>query len=119
MDITKRIAVVVGPTLVAVTVSEAINLRIWIDVHPTVVYLNGLLFMIVGLVIVTNHNRWQSPGHLLVTLSGWFLVLAGMYRMFFPLAPQLATGPITYTFIGLLGILGIALCLLGFGKRSA
>lgn len=117
VEITRRIAAVLGPTLVAVTVSETINLDIWSHVDATVVYLNGLLFLVGGLVIVTNHNRWHFGGPLLVTLSGWLLLTAGMYRMFFPVAPQLDPGPFTYGFIALLGLLGAALCLIAFAKR--
>lgn len=119
MVATKRIAAVLGPTLVAVTISETINLDIWADVHPAVVYLNGLLFLIVGLTIVTNHSRWWLGAALLVTLSGWLLVLAGALRMFFPTAPQLEAGPLTYALIALLGLLGLSLTVLAFAKRSA
>jgi hypothetical protein len=105
----RRIAAVLGPTLVAVTVSEAINLDIWEDVHPTVVYLNGLLFLIGGLAIVTSHNLWVRDGRGLISLSGWLLVVAGAFRMFAPTAPQLGPGPATYATIALLGCLGLTL----------
>lgn len=118
MVATRRIAAVLGPTLLAVTTSETINLDIWADVHPTIVYLNGLLFLIVGLTIVTNHSRWRSVSQVLVTLSGWFLIVAGSFRMFFPTTPQLEAGPLTFTLIALLGLLGIALTIVAFGRRS-
>jgi len=60
MDLTRRIAAVLGPTLVAVTISEAVNLEIWNEVDPTLVYLNGLLFFVGGLVIVTRACRHLS-----------------------------------------------------------
>ncbi len=116
MTLTHQIAVVLGPALVAVTVSEAINLKIWADVHPTLVYLNGMFFLVGGLVIVTTHNQWQPGWAIVVTLAGWLLVFAGAFRMFFPTAPQLDAGPVTYAFIALLGFLGLLLSAIGFLK---
>ncbi|MEO1543500.1 MAG: hypothetical protein AAFR75_05705 [Pseudomonadota bacterium] len=118
MDLTGRIAAVLGPALIVVTTSEAINLQIWDNVHPAVVYLNGLFLLVGGLVIVTSHNRWQPGGEILVTLSGWLLLAAGTFRMFFATAPQLDQSAVTYVVVLCLGLLGIALCLLAFGKRS-
>lgn len=118
MDLTARIAAVLGPALMAVTVSEFVNLRIWEDVHPTVVYLNGLVFLVGGLVIATAHNRWRLDFGLLVTLSGWLLVLAGAFRMFFPHAQQLGPGLGTYILIAALFLLGLALTLFAFRGSS-
>lgn len=119
MNLTARIAAVLGPVLMAVTVSETVNLHIWHDVHPTVVYLNGLLFLVGGLVIATTHNYWRLDFSLLVTLSGWLLVAAGAFRMFFPEAQQLAPGVGTYILIAVLFALGAALTLFAFlGRKS-
>ncbi|MDX8355307.1 hypothetical protein [Cognatiyoonia sp. IB215182] len=109
MDTSVRIAAVLGPTLVLVTTSESLNLRVWHDVHPTVVYLNGLLFLIGGLIIVTSHSFWRPDFTALVTLSGWLLIVAGTFRMFFPTAQQLAAGLGTYLVIVSLFLLGLAL----------
>ncbi|QBF29885.1 hypothetical protein [Thalassococcus sp. S3] len=114
MDISQRVAAVLGPTLMIVTVSELLNLRIWRDVHPSVVYLNGLLFLIGGLIIVTTHNVWDVDLSLLVTLSGWLLVMAGSFRMFFPTAPQLGAGIVTYILIAALFTLGACLTVYAF-----
>ncbi|MEL6838099.1 MAG: hypothetical protein AAFP85_02335 [Pseudomonadota bacterium] len=118
MDTSGRIAAVLGPTLVVVTTSEFLNLRIWADVHPTVVYLNGLLFLIGGLIVITSHNHWRLDFSLLVTLSGWLLAFAGTFRMFFPTAQQLAAGPGTYLLIASLFFLGLALTAYAFLKSS-
>lgn len=118
MEISRRIAAVVGPTLMIVTTSEFLNLSIWDDVHPTVVYLNGMIFLIGGLIIVTTHNVWRLGFPLLVTVSGWLLIAAGTLRMFFPTAQQLAAGFGTYLVIGLLFALGAALIVHAFLKPS-
>jgi len=37
---------------------------------------------IAGLAIVRTHNHWQRNWTVLVTLSGWFFLLLGLFRMF-------------------------------------
>jgi len=49
---------------------------------PPVVYLSGTLMFVGGLAIVRAHNRWTRDWTLLVTLSGWFFLLLGLFRMF-------------------------------------
>lgn len=116
MDTTGRIAAVLGPTLMAVTLSEVINLKIWNGVHPAVVYLNGLVLLVGGLVVVTLHNVWRFDLDLLVTVSGWLLVLGGAMRMFFPNLQQRTPGLGTYILIASLFALGVALTAVAFLK---
>ena len=113
---TRSIAAVLGLALVAVTLSEAINLGIWNDVDPTLVYLNGLFFLVGGLVVVTNHTRLRPPKALPVTLAGWLLVGAGLWRMFFPAAPQAEPGVATYAGISILFVLGLVISAIAFGR---
>ncbi|WP_419914335.1 hypothetical protein [Hoeflea sp.] len=117
MNHSQRFAAVLGPALVVATTSETINLHIWETIDPTVVYLDGLFLLIAGLVVTTNHNRWQLDAGLLVTVTGCMLVLAGAYRMYFPTAPQLDPDPATYLFIAVLCMLGLALSLFAFAMR--
>jgi uncharacterized membrane protein HdeD (DUF308 family) len=49
---------------------------------PPVVYLSGVLMFVAGLAIVRAHNVWARDWTALVTLSGWFLLLLGLIRMF-------------------------------------
>lgn len=81
----------VGPVLVAVTVSESMNLRLMLSTPaPTVVvYLAGTLLLLAGVAIVRDHNRWTGGWPVLVTLtaagdSRW----GGLIRMFAPVFAQ-------------------------------
>jgi len=85
---TKHIARILGPTLVALSVSEAANPHIWIGVPATQVYLAGSLWLVAGLSIVCTHNRWSGGWPVLVTFMGWFAVVGGLFRMFAPEAAQ-------------------------------
>jgi hypothetical protein len=84
MQNSKRIAGLVGPTLVAMLVSEfpLVQPHLYDMQIPPVVYLSGTLMFVAGLAIVRSHNRWALDWTVLVTLSGWFFLLLGLFRMF-------------------------------------
>jgi hypothetical protein len=84
----KRIAGLVGPTLIALSASEALNYRIWQDNLAPVTYLDGTLLFVGGLSIVRVHNRWRGGWPVLTTLAGWSALLLGLGRMFAPEARQ-------------------------------
>jgi hypothetical protein len=84
----RRIAGLVGPTLMALSASEALNYRIWSDNLAPVTYLDGALLFVGGLAIVRAHNRWRWGWPLLTTLAGWSALSLGLARMFAPQARQ-------------------------------
>jgi hypothetical protein len=49
---------------------------------PPVVYLSGALMFVAVLAIVRAHNHWARDWTVLVTLSGWFFLALGLFRMF-------------------------------------
>lgn len=49
---------------------------------PPVVYLSGVLMFLAGLAIIRAHNRWTRDWTVLVTLTDWFAVALGLFRMF-------------------------------------
>jgi len=74
----------VGPTLAAMLISEfpLVQPHLYDAQIPPVVYLSGTLMFIAGLAIVRAHNHWARNWTVLVTLSGWFFLLLGLFRMF-------------------------------------
>lgn len=62
--------------------------RIWVKVPATQTYLAGALWFIAGLSIIRTHNIWTLNWPVLVSLVGWFAMLGGLIRMFFPEAAQ-------------------------------
>ena len=90
MTNSRRLAGLLGPVLIALSVSEALNLRrLTAEIGPNtvhVVYLNGTLLFVAGLSIVRVHNYWTRSWPVLVTLTGWMSMLLGLTRMFAPLS---------------------------------
>jgi hypothetical protein len=82
MTNSKQIAGLVGPTLIVMTISEALNAQIWANVPATQTYLAGLLWFVAGLAIVRVHNCWTGDWTVLITLIGWFAIFGGLFRMF-------------------------------------
>jgi hypothetical protein len=84
MPNSKRIAGLVGPTVVAMLVSEfpLVQPHLYDAQIPPVVYLSGVLMFVGGLAIVRAHNHWARDWTMLVTLTGWFALLLGLFRMF-------------------------------------
>jgi hypothetical protein len=84
----RRIAGLVGPTLVALITTENpyVNPHVYDLQIPPVVYLSGTLFLVAGLAIVRAHNQWSRGWPVLVTLTGWFAIVLGLLRMFAPAA---------------------------------
>jgi uncharacterized membrane protein HdeD (DUF308 family) len=80
----KNIAALVGPTLVAMLVSEfpLVQPHLYDSQIPPVVYLSGVLMFVAGLAVVRVHNLWVRNWTVLVTLTGWFFLLLGLLRMF-------------------------------------
>lgn len=81
----QQIGGLVGPAIVAIILSEfpLIQPHLYDTQIPSVVYISGILFFVGGLAIVRAHNVWARNWTLLVTLSGWFFMLLGLFRMFF------------------------------------
>ena len=84
MPNSKHIAGLVGPTLVATLASEfpLVQPHLYDAQIPPVVYLSGVLMFVGGLAVVRAHNHWRRDWTVLVTLSGWFGVVLGLFRMF-------------------------------------
>ena len=80
----RRIAGLLGPTIVAMVAAEfpLVQPHLYDAQIPPVVYLSGVLMFVGGLAIVRAHNYWVRDWSALVTLSGWFFLVLGLFRMF-------------------------------------
>lgn len=112
--LSRKIASVLGPVLSVVNVSEALNLGIWAVSVPQVTYLNGMILFAGGLAIVRFHSRWRRDWTVCVTVTGWLMLVAGLFRLFFPTAPQAGASALTFVFIGVLFLLGLVMTIKGY-----
>jgi hypothetical protein len=96
----RRLAGLVGPALIAITASEAVNLDLVRQQYRFDGYLDGVVVFLGGLSLVRGHNRWTSGWPVVLTLTGWATMLGGLTRMFVPRAPTGPAGPGAYAAIG-------------------
>jgi hypothetical protein len=86
MEKSKSMAAIVGPSLIAIVLSE---LKVW---NPSLyntqivplVYLSGVLLFVAGISIVRSHNIWVPGWQVILTIVGWSGIVLGLIRMFFP-----------------------------------
>ena len=84
----RQIASYLGPIVIVLALSEAKNLAIWHAGNPPLTYQAGLLWFMGGLAVVRLHNRWTAGWPVTITLVGWFFLVGGLFRLFFPEAQQ-------------------------------
>lgn len=80
----KQIGGLLGPTLIAVLVSEfpLVQPKLYNTQIPPVIYLSGVLVFVAGMAVVRAHNIWARNWTVLITLSGWLFLALGLVRMF-------------------------------------
>jgi 1,4-dihydroxy-2-naphthoate octaprenyltransferase len=122
MPNSRNIACVVGPTIVAMVVSEfpLVQPHLYDAQIPPVVYLSGTLMFVGGLALVRMHNRWTRDWTVLLTLTGWFFLLLGLFRMFAASAYQRGsanTSASTFMLLeGMLATLGLVITFQGYRR---
>src|SRR5580658_1135879 len=45
---------------------------------------SGMIWFLLGLMIVISHNVWMTEWPVVVTVIGWIMLLQGLLRIFFP-----------------------------------
>ena len=104
--------------MVAIGASEALTYRIWASNIAPLISLNGVLLFVAGLAIVRAHNRWTRGWPVLVTLTGWLGIFAGLFRMFAPEVQQRGEdAPTTIITAILIGALGLVLTFQAYRRR--
>jgi len=114
----RNLAGLVGPVLVALSITEAMNMGVYVEQTGPVVYLNGTLLFIGGLALVRAHNRWVLDWRVLLTIVAWAALGLGLYRMIAPAAPQAGDHVATYLMLGALFVVGAVLCWAGYVRRE-
>lgn len=115
MASSRRIAGLLGPTIVVMVVAEfpLVQPHLYDAQIPPIVYLSGVLMFVAGLAIVQAHNVWRRDWTVLVTLSGWFFLLLGLVRMFAAGLYQRSSAAASSTFFmvleGILLVVGLVL----------
>jgi len=88
--LSKTIAGLIGPTLVAIGAAILLNLGSFAEMvkqiaeDPGLIFLSGVLLLVAGVAILRVHNLWAGGWPVVVTVLGWLAVVGGLMRMFLP-----------------------------------
>ena len=118
MTDSKQLAGLIGPAMVALGVTEAINMDVLANQIAPVVYLNGAILFVAGLAIVRAHNLWIWRWPIVMTLTGWVALIGGLWRMASPDAPQAADNVFTYVVLAAIGAIGTTLSVKAYGPKK-
>jgi hypothetical protein len=125
MPNSKRIGALLGPTIVAMVASEfpLVQPHLYDAQIPPVVYLSGVLMFVGGLAIVRAHNHWLTDWTVLITVSGWFFLALGLFRMFaagFYQAGAAKTNQSVFVVLeAVLLVIGLIITIKAYGRTSA
>jgi uncharacterized membrane protein YgdD (TMEM256/DUF423 family) len=118
MTSSKQLAGLLGPILLAIGITEAMNLKAIAVQTAPVVYLNGTILFAGGLAILRAHNRWIWGWPVLVTMSGWVTMVLGMWRMVAPTARVAGESIATYGILTAVVGIGAVLTVLAYGGNG-
>lgn len=90
MDVALLVAKLYGAVSVALGLGMLINSKyykkVFVDMmkDATFMFMWSIFAIIVGLLIVLNHNVWEATWVVLVTLIGWIGLVKGVVLLVFP-----------------------------------
>lgn len=129
MDKSRFLAALIGPVLVAVSISLAINRDLMPQIVEQVaddymmILFAGVITLLTGLAIVLKHNIWRGwPA--IITAFGWIAIVGGTARIVFPrqvagIAPafvEAGGGVILLVEAAVFALLGLFLCWKAFRR---
>lgn len=117
MSDSNQLAGLIGPIMVALGITEAMNLDVFANQIAPVVYLNGAILFVAGLAVVRAHNLWTWRWPVIITLTGWGAMIGGLWRMAMPEAPQMVENVFTYAVLATIGAFGAILSVKAYGSK--
>jgi hypothetical protein len=85
------IARLIGPLFATIGVGMLTNTDTYRQIgaqyltNPAIIYFSGLFVLLIGLAILNAHNAWTRDWRSVITFSGWFMTVIGVWRI---IAPQ-------------------------------
>jgi hypothetical protein len=125
MELSIFLAKVIGPVLMLVCLSLAIdrrNIDLLFETYRSsaAVFITGVVELFLGTAMIVSHNIWALDFRIVLTLIGWLLLTRGIGRTFFPsrvagmLAGFRAVQPVFVPLLILVFLIGAYLAYSGF-----
>lgn len=90
MNISIFIARILGPASFIVALGLLLNRDFYLKVfddfinNTAFLYMGGLMALILGLVMIINHNIWEPSWVVIITIYGWLALTKGVLLTVFP-----------------------------------
>lgn len=87
---TAALAQIIGPVVIAAAIGFIAHPKFYkkimkdFEANQGLIYFTGILVMVIGLLIVNNHNIWSSPGAIIVSIMGWGALVKGAIFLIVP-----------------------------------
>ena len=84
------IARIFGPVLVTVALGLMVNRKTYQAVmseyfeNAALVYFGGLISLVIGILVMLNHNIWVSQWPVIITVFGWMGFVKGVFLIISP-----------------------------------
>ncbi|MGH1418690.1 MAG: hypothetical protein ACRBCJ_07515 [Hyphomicrobiaceae bacterium] len=90
METSEYIASLIGPVLIATSLSMLLNrghfekIANEVATSPALIYIAGISALVIGLAIVRSHNIWVWDWPVFTTMFGWLAIVGGLFRILAP-----------------------------------
>lgn len=90
METSIFIARILGPCFLVVAIGIMFNQKFYQQVmedyskNSALVFFGGVLALVIGIVVVLNHNVWQANWPVVITIYGWGGIIKGIWLIVFP-----------------------------------
>ncbi|MFA6458108.1 MAG: hypothetical protein WCV72_01810 [Patescibacteria group bacterium] len=87
---TTALAQIIGPVMIAAAIGFIAHPKFYkkilkdFEANQGLIYFTGILIMVMGLLIVNNHNIWEWSAAGVITLVGWSAILKGATFLIVP-----------------------------------
>jgi predicted tellurium resistance membrane protein TerC len=87
---TTLLAQIIGPIMLAIALTFILNKKFYSKIakdyekHDGLIYLSGVFVMLLGLIMVLNHNIWEFSAAGVVTLLAWATLIKGIFILVTP-----------------------------------
>ena len=90
METSKILARIIGPAMIVPALGIFLNFNTYQSMigefskSPSLCYLGGFMALLMGLVILQFHNKWEAGWPVIITILGWITLIKGLVLVLFP-----------------------------------
>ncbi len=117
METFKILARIIGPVMIIPAIGIFLNFNTYrgmigeFSKSQSLCYLGGSMALLMGLVILQFHNKWEAGWPVIITLMGWIILIKGLILVLFPGAVIALWHPLTASPAALIVSLVISLAI--------